>query len=145
MENLCFFVMHLSQRATLWMCSAKSRQVGHRGGESPFCHLRRGKPAFLPHRLCTTAHMLLVAPLNTSHLSPRLHLQRKKVHSPAGDAPVLGVGWLSCLGRGGFVVLQHRWQRWGGSSEGRVGWRRCRLKLSSAGPGSAALSLQSHL
>lgn len=35
--------------------------------------------------------------LNTSHLSPRLHLQRNKVHSPAGDAVIQGAGWLSCL------------------------------------------------
>ena len=89
--------------------------------------------------------MLLMAPLNTSYLSPRLHRQRNKVHSPAGDAAILGVGWLSCSGGGGFVVLQHRWQRYGSSSERLVGWRWCRLNMSSAGPGSPALNLHSHL
>lgn len=34
--------------------------------------------------------MLLMAPLNASHLSARLHLQRNKVHSPVGDAALLG-------------------------------------------------------
>lgn len=83
-----------------------------------------------------------ITPLNTSHLSPRLHLQRNKVHSPASDAAILGVGWLSCLG-GGSVVLQHRWQSCGGSSEGLVGWRWCRLKMSLACPCNPALNLHS--
>lgn len=141
-RKLALFLTRISQRAKF--SSVKSKQVGHRGGESPFCSLRRGELAFLPRCLCTIAHMLLIAPLNTSHSSPRLYLQRNKVHSPAGDTAVLGVGWLSCSG-GGFVVLQHRWQRYRGSSERLVGWRWCRPKMSSAGPGSPALSWHSHL
>lgn len=83
-----------------------------------------------------------ITSLYTSHLSPRLHLQGNKVHSPAGDAAILGVGWLSCLG-GGSVVLQHRWQSCGSSSERLLGWRWCRLKMSSACPCSPALNFHS--
>lgn len=95
-----------------------------------------------PHKPCCTWSEQLNTPLNTSHLSPRLHLQGNKVHSPAGDAVILGVGWLSCLG-GGSVVSQHRWQSCGSSSERLVGWRWCRLKMSSACPCSPALNSRS--
>lgn len=50
--------------------------------------------------VCAVAHVLLVAHLNTSHLGPRLHVERSKAHGPAGDTLVLDVEWWHGQGYG---------------------------------------------